>query len=382
MTDHDLDVNLPEFQAAVLDESHTRPVVVDFWAPWCGPCKSLKPILEKLAAEYGGKFRLAKVNADDNQALSQQYGVRGIPAVKAFVNGEMVDEFSGALPEAEVRAFLDRLIPSQADELRAQAAAACAAGDHGAALQLLADASKLDPQHIGIRLDAAEIMLDLGEADEAQRLLGSVQDDADPRVPQLKARLQFLGAAGADEVALQARIAADGNDLDARLALANLAIAGQRYEDGMEQLLEIVRRDRGFQDDVGIRLDAAEIMLDLREAEEAQRLIGNMEDDADPRVPHLKARLQFLGAAGADEMALQARIAADANDLEARLALAKLAIAGQRYEDGMEQLLEIVRRDRGFQDDVGRTTLLTVFDLLGGGELVSRYRRLLASVLN
>ena len=280
MSDFDLDINLPDFQTDVLDESRTRPVVVDFWAPWCGPCKSLKPILEKLAVEYGGKFRLAKVNADDNQALSQQYGVRGIPAVKAFVNGEMVDEFSGALPEAEVRAFLDRLIPGPADELRAQAAAARVAGDPGAALQLLADASRLNP------------------------------------------------------------------------------------------------------DDVGIRLDAAEIMLDLREAEEAQRLIGSVADDADPRVPHLKARLQFLGAAGADEMALQARIAADANDLEARLALAKLAIAGQRYEDGMEQLLEIVRRDRGFQDDVGRTTLLTVFDLLGGGELVSRYRRLLASVLN
>jgi putative thioredoxin len=280
MSDFDLDINLPDFQAAVLDESRTRPVVVDFWAPWCGPCKTLKPILEKLAAEYGGKFRLAKVNADDNQALSQQYGVRGIPAVKAFVNGEMVDEFSGALPEAEVRAFLDRLLPGPADELRAQAAAARAAGDPGAALQLLADASRLNP------------------------------------------------------------------------------------------------------DDVGIRLDAAEIMLDLREAEEAQRLIGSVADNADPRVPQLKARLQFLGAAGADEMALQARIAADANDLDARLALARLAIAGQRYEDGMEQLLEIVRRDRGFHDDVGRTTLLTVFDLLGGGELVSRYRRLLASVLN
>ena len=143
MSDVDLDVNLADFQVAVLDESRTRPVVVDFWAPWCGPCKSLKPILEKLAAEYGGKFRLAKVNADDNQALSQQYGVRGIPAVKAFVNGEMVDEFSGALPEAEVRAFLDRLVPGPAEDLRAQAAAAHTAGDHGAALQLLAEASKL-----------------------------------------------------------------------------------------------------------------------------------------------------------------------------------------------------------------------------------------------
>jgi len=281
MSDFDLDVNIPDFQAAVLDESRSRPVVVDFWAPWCGPCKSLKPILEKLAAEYGGKFRLVKVNADDNQALSQQYGVRGIPAVKAFVDGEMVDEFSGALPEAEVRAFLDRLVPGPAEDLRAQAAAARAAGDPSAALQLLADASKLDPQHIGIRLDAAEIMLDLNEADEAQRLLGSVADD-----------------------------------------------------------------------------------------------------DADPRVAQLKARLQFLGAADADEAALQARIAADSNDLEARLALANLAIAGQRYEDGMEQLLEIVRRDRNFQDDIGRKTLLSVFNLLGGGELASRYRRLLASALN
>lgn len=251
MSDHDLDVSLADFQRSVLDDSRQRPVVVDFWAPWCGPCKSLKPILEKLAAEYGGKFRLAKVNSDENQELAQRYGVRGIPSVKAFVDGEMVDEFSGALPEAEVRAFLDRLIPSQADELRAQAAAVRQTGDHGAALQLLAEASKLEPAHVGIRLDAAEIMLDLNEADEAQRLLASVPDDADERVPQLKARLQFMGSADADQTALQARIAADANDLDARLQLANQLIAAHHYEAGMDQLLEIVRRDRGFQDDVG-----------------------------------------------------------------------------------------------------------------------------------
>jgi len=280
MTDHDLDVNLADFQTTVLDESHTRPVVVDFWAPWCGPCKSLKPILEKLAAEYGGKFRLAKVNADDNQALSQQYGVRGIPVVKAFVDGELVDEFSGVLPESEVRAFLDHLIPSPADDLCAQADDARMAGDISGALQLLADASRLDPAHVGVRLDTAEIMLDLDEADEAGRLLSSVPDNADPRVAQLRARLQFMSAAGEDEAALQACVAADENDLDARLKLANLWVASAQYEPAMEQLLEIVRRDRGF------------------------------------------------------------------------------------------------------QDDVGRKTLLSVFNLLGGGELVSRYRRMLASALN
>ncbi len=279
MTENDLDVGVADFEHAVLEESKTRPVVVDFWAPWCGPCKSLKPILEKLAAEYGGKFRLAKVNSDDNQELATRYGVRGIPSVKAFINGEPVDEFSGALPEAEVRTFLDRLLPGPADDMRVQAAELRDAGDTSGALQKLAEASRLDPDHVGIRLDATEIMLDLGEADEARRLIGNLPDDIDPRVPKVRARLQFMGEAGEDPAALNARVAANENDLEARLKLANLYVA-----------------------------------------------------------------------------------------------------AGQ-YEAGMDQLLEIIRRDRGFKDDIGRKTLLTVFALLGGGELVSEYRRKLASVL-
>ena len=251
MSEHALDVNLADFQQRVLEESKHRPVVVDFWAPWCGPCKSLKPILEKLAAEYGGKFLLAKINSDDNQELAARYAVRGIPSVKAFIDGEPVDEFSGALPEGEVRAFLDRLVPSPADELRAQAAELRLAGDAAAALQRLADASRIAPAHVGVRLDAAEIMLDLGEADEAQRLMGSVPDDADPRVPQLKARLQFMGTAGEDVAALTDRLATNENDLEARLKLANLLVAAGQYEAGMDHLLEIVRRDRGFEDDIG-----------------------------------------------------------------------------------------------------------------------------------
>lgn len=251
MTENDLDVGLADFEQRVLEESRHRPVVVDFWAPWCGPCKSLKPILEKLAAEYGGKFLLAKVNSDDNQDLAARYGVRGIPSVKAFINGEPVDEFSGALPEGDVRAFLDRLVPSPADEMRVQAAELRDAGDISGALQKLAEASRLDPAHVGIRLDATEIMLNLGEADEARRLLGNLADAADPRVPQLRARLQFMGDAGEDQAALNARVAANENDLEARLKLANLHVAAGQYEAGMDQLLEIIRRDRGFEDDIG-----------------------------------------------------------------------------------------------------------------------------------
>ena len=252
MSEHAIDVGLADFSQAVLEESRHRPVVVDFWAPWCGPCKSLKPILEKLAAEYGGQFLLAKINADDNQELAARFGVRGIPSVKAFVNGEPVDEFSGALQEDEVRVFLDRLLPSPVEDMRAEAAALRAAGDMPAALQKLADASRLDPAHVGVRLDATEVMLDLNEADEASRLLGSLTDDADPRVPQLRARLKFMSASGEDDQAtLVAAVAADENNLAARLKLANLYVAAGQYEAGMDQLLEIIRRDRGFEDDVG-----------------------------------------------------------------------------------------------------------------------------------
>jgi putative thioredoxin len=113
------DVDASNFQEIVLEGSRRTPVVMDFWAEWCGPCKVLKPILEKLAEEYQGKFILAKINADHNQDLAAQFGVRGIPSVKAVFNGELLEEFSGAIPEAEVRAFLARIIPSPAEELRA-----------------------------------------------------------------------------------------------------------------------------------------------------------------------------------------------------------------------------------------------------------------------
>jgi putative thioredoxin len=254
MSAHSFDVTNENFQQVVIEGSKQAPVLVDFWAPWCGPCKSLKPILEKLADEYQGKFTLAKVNSDENQALATQFGVRGIPNVKAFVDGEMVDEFSGAIPESAAREFIDRLVPSPGDELRAQAMTLYREQkDTAQALQMLATASSMDPQNERIRIDAAEIMLDTGELEEAKRLLSSLHPatQGESRVATLLARVQFADStdASGDTAALEQRIAANGDDLETRFQLAKTYVILQQHEAAMDQLLEIIRRDRAFQDD-------------------------------------------------------------------------------------------------------------------------------------
>ncbi len=250
------DVTLADFDEQVVAASHRQPVVIDFWAPWCGPCKALGPILEKLASEYAGKFVLAKVNSDENQEIAVRYGVRGIPSVKAMVQGKIVNEFTGAQPESVVRAWLDKIIPSPAQELQQAAHQLAAAGDLDGAAQKLAQASALEPSNEWVRVDAAEVMLLKGEMDEAQRLLDSLKDAdvlKDARVLQLKAqtRLAEMSATGESEAELAAAVAADANDLEARLKLANVLIASNRVAEGMDQLLEIVRRDRKFKDDIG-----------------------------------------------------------------------------------------------------------------------------------
>ncbi|MDT3735239.1 MAG: co-chaperone YbbN [Denitratisoma sp.] len=255
MTSHAIDVTESNFMQEVIEASRRTPVLVDFWAPWCGPCRSLGPILEKLAAEYQGRFRLAKVNSDENQALAAQFGVRGIPNVKAVVNGQIVNEFTGALPESAVREFIDALLPSPAEPLRQQALAAHARGETDATRKLLLEAIRLDPKHEQARLDLIGILIDAGDHAEAQRLLDEIMDAGKDRarIDSLAARLALAGnaAGGADEEALRARIAADAGDLAARLELARMLAAKQDFRGALEELLEIVRRDRSFGDDVG-----------------------------------------------------------------------------------------------------------------------------------
>jgi putative thioredoxin len=247
------DVDASNFQQIVMEGSRKVPVVIDFWAEWCGPCKMLKPILEKLADEFQGKFILAKIDSDKNQELAAQFAVRGIPSVKAVYNGEIVDEFSGALPEGAVREFLARIIPSPAEELRARAAGQRETGDLAGALQTLAEASQLDMANEWVRLDAAAILVELGQMEEAKRLLDSLSPvtKMEDQASQLLAKVNFAlaGEAGGDEPGLRARIAADPKDMDSRLQLANLLVANGRAAEGMDELLAMLAIDKAWNEE-------------------------------------------------------------------------------------------------------------------------------------
>ncbi|HEX9626715.1 MAG TPA: thioredoxin [Acidiferrobacterales bacterium] len=254
-TAHSADVTLSTFFAEVLDKSRTMPVVVDFWADWCGPCRMLMPVLAGLADEYQGRFFLAKVNADREQELAARYGVRSLPTVKVFRNGAVVDEFLGAQPEPVIRALLDRHIPRPADTLLDAALAAARAGRLDEALAGIEQAAGLDPDYDRVKFARARVLLGLGRLDEGEQVLNSVSIAAqgDPELAALRTQLAFrriaAGSPPAEE--LGARIARDPGDLEARYRLSALKVLAEDHAGALEQLLEIVRRDRQFRDDAG-----------------------------------------------------------------------------------------------------------------------------------
>ena len=253
------DVDERSFATAVLERSHTVPVVVDFWAPWCGPCRILGPVLEKLAAQAAGQFELAKLNTDENPQLSQQFRIQGIPAVKAFKDGKVAAEFTGALPEPQVVAWLARLLPNQADQLAGRGDELAAAGHLNAAEDAYREALTLQPDHPAATIGLARTLAGRGAAGEAEalRLLKALPND--PRANQLRAEIGLRAAAdGVDVGALEDRVAANPKDVAAQYDLGRALAAQGHYEPALDHLLAAVRLDRMHADD-----GARKAMLDL-----------------------------------------------------------------------------------------------------------------------
>ena len=237
------------FESVVLERSKLVPVVVDFWAPWCGPCRVIGPVLERLADEYDGRFVLVKVNVDDSPALSQAFRVQSIPMVIGFRDGRAVAEFVGALPEAAVREFLQQVLPSPADQKAVQAQDLLSENKLDEAETLLRAALELEPRCERAHLGMARVHADRGETAEALTHLDSIapgplRGDAD----RLAAEVRIAVGAGADVEQLRKAAQTNPANLDARLALAQALAADRRYADALAEYLEVVRRNRTHND--------------------------------------------------------------------------------------------------------------------------------------
>ncbi len=252
-----VDIDQNNAQQYLIDESFNRPVVVDFWADWCAPCKQLMPLLEKLADEYAGAFLLAKINADEQQGISQQLGVRSLPTVMVFKDGQPVDGFAGAQPETAVREMLQKHLPSPWDAKIAEATELLDQGDTAGALALLRAAWEESDKVLDITLAYAGALVEANRLDEAEEVLSEVRlVDRDALQEQLMAQIELKREAGkSPEIeALEAELAGDESDHAVRVKLAVQLTTGAHYRDALEHLLVVLRADRDWNNGEAKRL--------------------------------------------------------------------------------------------------------------------------------
>ncbi|TBD39930.1 thioredoxin [Rhizobium ruizarguesonis] len=248
------------FGTDVIEESRKQPVLVDFWAPWCGPCKQLTPVLEKVINEAKGRVRLVKMNIDDHPSIAGQLGIQSIPAVIAFVNGRPADGFMGAVPESQIQQFIDRIAgPAGADgaaeieAVLAEAAELLAAGNINEAAQLYGAVMQADPENAKALAGMAECMIAADQHQRAREILTELPEELakDAGIQAVLMKLEQIEEARklGDPVALERELAANPDDHEARIKLAKILNVEGRRDEAADHLLLIMRKDRAFDDD-------------------------------------------------------------------------------------------------------------------------------------
>ncbi|MCD2182487.1 thioredoxin [Rhizobium sp. GN54] len=258
------DTTTATFAQDVIEASRQQPVLVDFWAPWCGPCKQLTPIIEKVIKEAGGRVKLVKMNIDDHPSIAGQLGIQSIPAVIAFVGGRPADGFMGALPESQVRAFIDKVAgPADADQkaeiaaILEEAKTLLAQHDIGGAADLFGAILQAEPDNAAALAGMAQCMIAAGQLDNARQILASAPEEAaaDPAIAAVRKQLEQIEEARklGDPQALEQALAADPDDHAARLKLAKIRNVEGNRDAAADHLLTIMKRDRTFEDDAARR---------------------------------------------------------------------------------------------------------------------------------